>query len=309
MASALSYLHNMEPHYLIHRDVKPSNFMLTSTLDIKLGDFGVSRLFRKLGCVIGTEERLSGLEEIMSPISPGGNDGKAGLEARLLKNEEMGASDFEDQMEQTGNVGTARYMAPEVRDYTVMTANLRGTQVKSRYSVQADVFALGMVLYYVFEARPPTIGGAQEPELHFKLLNEGVRPAYSRSTPAHRRIIDVCLRQKPSERPTSLELIALFEAAPEKVGCLTMSQLCSGSFTVRENEAAEAVYKAIDSRIRLKQPRRNSGVRHPKGPPPKIAPRRNSAIKTCAPRSRARSVELESQQRPSQEMGGEAPLG
>ena len=60
MAQALGYLHNMGPSfYVVHRDIKPSNFMLTSSLQVKLGDFGVSRLFRKCNEV---------LSPILSPL-------------------------------------------------------------------------------------------------------------------------------------------------------------------------------------------------------------------------------------------------
>ena len=42
-AQALTYLHNRKPDFLIHRDVKPANFLLTPSLQCKLADFGVVR--------------------------------------------------------------------------------------------------------------------------------------------------------------------------------------------------------------------------------------------------------------------------
>ena len=47
MSMAIAYLHGRKPTYLIHRDIKPSNFMLTNSLRVKLGDFGLSRLFER----------------------------------------------------------------------------------------------------------------------------------------------------------------------------------------------------------------------------------------------------------------------
>jgi serine/threonine protein kinase len=41
LCSTLSYLHSLN---LIHRDIKPSNIMINTTLDLKLLDFGISKL-------------------------------------------------------------------------------------------------------------------------------------------------------------------------------------------------------------------------------------------------------------------------
>lgn len=44
LLSAVAYMHEMD---VLHRDIKPSNCMLTADLTLKLGDFGVSRVFTK----------------------------------------------------------------------------------------------------------------------------------------------------------------------------------------------------------------------------------------------------------------------
>ncbi|KAJ4806605.1 L-type lectin-domain containing receptor kinase IX.1 [Rhynchospora pubera] len=44
LGSALLYLHTEFKKCVLHRDIKPSNVMLDSSFNVKLGDFGVSRL-------------------------------------------------------------------------------------------------------------------------------------------------------------------------------------------------------------------------------------------------------------------------
>ena len=42
---ALTYLHNRKPKYLIHRDIKPQNIVMTPSGRPKIADFGISRFF------------------------------------------------------------------------------------------------------------------------------------------------------------------------------------------------------------------------------------------------------------------------
>ncbi|KXG31948.1 LEAF RUST 10 DISEASE-RESISTANCE LOCUS RECEPTOR-LIKE PROTEIN KINASE-like 1.2 [Sorghum bicolor] len=44
-ASALEYLHGVEPHQVVHRDVKTNNILLDAAFHVKVADFGLSRLF------------------------------------------------------------------------------------------------------------------------------------------------------------------------------------------------------------------------------------------------------------------------
>lgn len=105
--------------------------------------------------------------------------------------------------EQTSNVGTARYMAPEVHEAS--------SKQKARYSVQADVFSVGMVHFFVFEGRPPSLEGCSNPEEHFAALARGKRPTYIATRTPFRKIIDLCLRAKPSERPSSKDLVLMLK--------------------------------------------------------------------------------------------------
>ncbi|OEL31695.1 LEAF RUST 10 DISEASE-RESISTANCE LOCUS RECEPTOR-LIKE PROTEIN KINASE-like 1.2, partial [Dichanthelium oligosanthes] len=44
-ASALNYLHAVEPRQVVHRDVKTNNILLDEAFHVKVADFGLSRLF------------------------------------------------------------------------------------------------------------------------------------------------------------------------------------------------------------------------------------------------------------------------
>jgi serine/threonine protein kinase len=43
----LAYLHARRPAFIIHRDVKPSNFLVTKNLDVKIADFGICKILNR----------------------------------------------------------------------------------------------------------------------------------------------------------------------------------------------------------------------------------------------------------------------
>lgn len=109
---ALAYFHNRKPCTLIHRDIKPTNILLTNSLFAKITDFGLSK-FTKIDNICNlSNDNLPELEN--------------NIEIKNENNEEL-----------TNIVGTERYLAPEMPC--------------SNYTNKIDIYATGILLYEMFE--------------------------------------------------------------------------------------------------------------------------------------------------------------
>ena len=105
----LAYLHERKPNMLIHRDIKSTNILLTNSYVAKIADFGLSKFYYK-------ENKNSKCN---------------------LQNMDNDNSNTESKIE-SNNVGTERYMAPEVKN-------------KLMYSSKIDIYSTGILLYEMFE--------------------------------------------------------------------------------------------------------------------------------------------------------------
>lgn len=115
----IEYLHCRKPRSLIHRDIKPQNIMLTPSGRAKIADFGLSKFIdEKIKKNTSKDSLLNILSS--SPI----------INQEIVKNS--------DDSELTCNVGSQRYMSPEMKN-------------KHKYNHKTDIWSTGIVFFELFE--------------------------------------------------------------------------------------------------------------------------------------------------------------
>ncbi len=113
ISKGLIFLHNRRPNNIMHRDIKPTNILLTNSLTAKICDFGIAKLNldTKYKVTSSLNSKLNELESIVTELTV---------------------------PELTVPVGTNRYMAPEILKDLV-------------YDKSVDIYSFGILIYELFE--------------------------------------------------------------------------------------------------------------------------------------------------------------
>ena len=103
-------------------------------------------------------------------------------------------SDKNDEKIQTGTIGTASFIAPEILK-------------ENKYSKSSDVYAFGMLVYEIMEKQFP-FDGIQNILIEYKVSVEEKRPEFKIQIPKiYENLIKSCWNQDPNKRPSFDEIL------------------------------------------------------------------------------------------------------
>lgn len=188
VSRALTFLHHCSQP-IIHRDLKPLNLLLTETLEVKVSDFGISKITRVYGSPLNTPQKIYGATVNHTQLS------------------EMAASTM------TGGVGSWRYMAPEVTRY-------------QNYNEKVDIYSFALILFFMSCGRQPFYE-YKDPVLVLNEYAKGnePRPKIRDCPSVLGPIMEGAWHPNPAERPEAsvlTEQLAMINTSGGRCACSTM---------------------------------------------------------------------------------------
>ncbi|TMW66265.1 hypothetical protein Poli38472_004030 [Pythium oligandrum] len=192
-ARAVAYLHSFSPG-LLHRDIKPTNFLVDRDCNVKLTDFGESRSLPSASSGDGKSDILS-----ISMPSP---------------------SILQIRADKMTVKGTVDYMAPEL---------INGKGGFANYGEAADIFSLAMTMWDILHPGVDKYPGCSKSHLHiFEAVLDGKRPELAADLhPTLRELIQSAWHEDPRMRPSAQVLVIMLESIQEEVCAAHLADLMS----------------------------------------------------------------------------------
>ncbi|GMF15632.1 unnamed protein product [Phytophthora lilii] len=272
-ARAVAYLHSFRPPFL-HRDIKPTNFLVDANSTVKLTDFGESRSLPRAQVVsnglvsapVVTQRSSVGgygsekastvamlASEDASSKAPAerasieiavvgaanlqqlrGSLASTGMDAFSTKNKDGNVSSVDTNAVRMTVKGTVDYMAPEV---------INGRAGLAAYGEAADVYSLGITMWDVLNPGQEKFPGTGSNHFRvFDLVLEGQRPELDlRLHPSIRAIIESSWQHDPRLRPSAHSVVSTLESIQEELSAAFALELAD------ELEDAMRLAKPIDA--------------------------------------------------------------
>ncbi|KAJ8577316.1 hypothetical protein ON010_g1889 [Phytophthora cinnamomi] len=272
-ARAVAYLHSFRPPFL-HRDIKPTNFLVDANSTVKLTDFGESRSLPRAQVVsnglstnTATTRRgslggyASDKTSTVAMLASDDATAKAPAERASIEIAVVGAANLQQLRGSTvstgvdgvktsakdGNrssidanavrmtvKGTVDYMAPEV---------INGRAGLAAYGEAADVYSLGITMWDVLNPGQEKFPGTGSNHFRvFDLVLEGQRPDLDvRLHPSIRAIIESSWQHDARLRPSAHSVVSTLESIQEELSAAFALELAD------ELEDAMRLAKPIDA--------------------------------------------------------------
>jgi serine/threonine protein kinase len=183
IAKAMRYLHHNK---IVHRDLKPSNVLVQPVTE----NFGES-------CYIHVKL------------------GDFGTAKNYLNSETLS--------EQTPNLGTTLYAAPEV----IFGKQMPQPDGTPNFPPKADVWSFSMVCYHVLSGKKPFHQESKIGTIHAKIQDPKFRPLFPQDCPDYiSTCISGCWEQSPDKRPTFSDICTRLKLAKAFSLGITCLQPC-----------------------------------------------------------------------------------